>query len=117
MKKIFPVFLFIAVMASIPFHSSGQETVYGENEILKDKIVAVVGNEIILLSDVWQQLNNMLLEQGQNPDNLPASVIETYMKDVLDDMINEQLLLVKAAQDSIEVDYRQVDLKKRSALQ
>ncbi len=108
--------MFLTVLMSIPLYSVGQEFVHGDNEVLKDKIVAVVGDEIILLSDLWQQLNNMLLEQGQTIENLPSSVVETKMREVLQDMINEQLLLVKAAQDSIEVDYRQVDLIEQEQL-
>jgi peptidyl-prolyl cis-trans isomerase SurA len=116
MKKNFRFILFITVLLSMPLYASAQDFVHGEDEVLKDKIVAVVGDEIILLSDLWNQLRNMLLERGQTMDSLPPNIVESYMKEVLNDMINEQLLLVKAAQDSIEVDYRQVDLIEQQQL-
>ena len=48
--------------------------------------------------------------------NTSENVLQSLLYEVLQDMINEQLLLVKAAQDSIEVDLQQVDILEKQRL-
>lgn len=62
-----------------------------------DKIIAIVGNEIITQSDVSAQIT-MYISQY----NITQVTEKLYM-DVLNNMINEKLLLAKAEQDSIQV--------------
>lgn len=63
-----------------------------------DKIVAVVGDEEIKLSDVKSQA---YLFAQQDPKFNPED--PTLQKQILDQMINERLILIKARQDSISV--------------
>ena len=67
-------------------------------QVVLDKIVAVVGNEIIMQSDVMGQIA-LLVQQDpkMNPDD--KEVFNT----VLNDLINQKLIIAKAFEDSIEV--------------
>lgn len=65
-----------------------------------DKIVAVVGEEIILSSDIENQYNYLIIK-GQKDDG-------TLHCQVLDQLIVGKLLLNKAKQDSLEVSEMQV---------
>lgn len=65
-----------------------------------DKIVAVAGNEVILLSDVQTQMA-LLAQQDpsimQNPNN------PEIMRRIIDALVNEKLILAKALEDSVVV--------------
>jgi len=68
------------------------------NGLVLDKIVAVVGNEIIMKSDIDGKLL-MLKQQDKSIDiNDP-----TIRKQILDNLINENLIITKAIEDSIVV--------------
>ena len=66
-----------------------------------DRIVAVIGEEIILESDVDNQYNYMVIN-GQKDDG-------TLRCQVMDNLIVSKLLLNKAQQDSIEVSEAEVE--------
>ncbi|MFC1552122.1 peptidylprolyl isomerase [Candidatus Latescibacterota bacterium] len=116
MKKALAAFILLIIILSFPVNSMAQGYVPAENEQLVDKVVAVVGDQIILLSDLRQQINNLMLAKNMDL-NTPENILQSLFREVLQDMINEQLLLVKAAQDSIEVDYHQVDQIEREQLE
>jgi peptidyl-prolyl cis-trans isomerase SurA len=84
--------------------------------VVVDKVAAVVGSEIILLSEVQQQFQAMRMQQNID-ENTPQSVIERFLKDILKAMIDERLLLVKAAKDSIKIDTTVVGDMERERLQ
>jgi peptidyl-prolyl cis-trans isomerase SurA len=63
-----------------------------------DKILAVAGNEVIMLSDLNDQL--AFLAQ-QDPKMNPSD--PKVRKQILDAMINEKLVITKAIEDSIEL--------------
>lgn len=88
MAAVFAVILFLSDIASAQ-PVSGQSL---------DKIVAVVGKEIILQSDV-EARTAMFVQQtkGVNPDD-PA-----IRAKILDAIINEKLIVSKAIEDSIQV--------------
>lgn len=69
-----------------------------------DKIVAIVGDEMILLSDVQAQA--MVLAQ-QDPRLDPNDPV--LQKRILDQLINEKLVLIKAKEDSITVSDEEID--------
>ena len=73
-----------------------------------DRIAAVVGEEIILLSEVRQKVQVLMMARKMNRQPNQAELQELF-REALTDMVNEQLLLVKAQEDSIEVDLRRVD--------
>lgn len=63
-----------------------------------DKIVAVVGNEMIMQSDVIGQIAFLVQQDPKiNPDD------KEIFDAVLNDMINQKLIVAKAFEDSIEV--------------
>lgn len=69
-----------------------------------DRIAAVVGNNPILESEVWQ---GMVFIRITRFDTLtPDSVLR---REVLDRMINDQVLLEQARQDSIEVERSEIE--------
>ena len=67
-----------------------------------DKVVAVVGSELVLLSDIEDQYNYMVQQKGGVlPDN--------FRCDILDNLLASSLLLNQAKLDSIEVGDEEVD--------
>ncbi len=62
-----------------------------------DRIVAIVGNEIILESDLNYQTYIFAIQNNLNPDDL------SLKKYVLQEMINDKLVLAKAIEDTIVV--------------
>ncbi len=62
-----------------------------------DRIVAIVGNEIILESDLNYQTYIFAIQNNLNPDDL------SLKKYVLQEMVNDKLVLVKAIEDTIVV--------------
>ncbi len=96
MRSLFIALLFV----SIAFESLFCQT---EGEVI-DKIVAIVGDEMIMQSDVQSQA--YLLAQ-QDPTIDPND--QKIQKNILDQLINEKLVLIKAKEDSITVSDEEVD--------
>ena len=76
-------------------------TIQGQAQETLDRIVAIVGEEIILLSDVENQYNYLKINGQKDDGNLRC--------EVMDQLIVSKLLLDKAEQDSIEVSPEEVD--------
>lgn len=77
-----------------------------------DKVLAVVGNEVILLSDVRGQLAIMAQQDPRiNPDD------PKLFQELLDALINEKLLITKALEDSISVSDEQIEARWQAFLQ
>jgi peptidyl-prolyl cis-trans isomerase SurA len=77
-----------------------------------EKIMAVVGNDIITLSDVYGYLEQMKIQDSKvNPDD------PDMQKKVLDMMINEKLVIAKAIEDSVTVSDEEVDQRWEYQLQ
>ncbi|TNF49496.1 MAG: hypothetical protein EP305_02675 [Bacteroidetes bacterium] len=98
------IFRFITIISlfSLPFITNGQE-----KQVI-DKIVAQVGDYIILLSDL----------QGQKIQAIQAGMTVTKEMDceVLEEMMYQQLLLNQAKLDSIVVQDQQVDAEMENRL-
>lgn len=73
------------------------------NAKVLDKVVAVVGNEIILKSDVDNQAM-LFAYQNQMPTDDPR-----IWKEVFNALIDQKVLLTKAKFDSVQINYDQVD--------
>ena len=73
-----------------------------------DRIVAVVDDEIILLSDLNDALQQSAVQFELDPQR-DRDRIEKLRVDLLDRMIDEKVLLVKAKEDSIEVKDSEVE--------
>lgn len=76
---------------------------------LVDRVVAVVGDQIILLSEVQRQLDAQMMERGLNYQS-DSRELAALQREVVDAMVNEQLLQVKAQRDSLVPDQRNIDL-------
>lgn len=89
MKKLLFSLLFVAAFTSIK-----------ADTILVDKVIAVVGDKVILLSDIELQYEQLKLEQ-----ELPASA----KCELLDGILTSKLFLEAALQDSIAVSDDEVE--------
>lgn len=98
-KLILSALAVYCVVACAPLHAQEQ---------IVDRIVAVVGDQIILLSEVSRQLDAQIMERNIDRKSSPQ-VIAALQQEVVDAMVNEQLLQVKAKRDSIVPDPRDID--------
>lgn len=73
-----------------------------------DKIVAVVGDNIILLSELSQYTYSLAIQLGIDPQTEPDKV-EKLKQETLKNLISQKVLLVKAKEDSVTVNEKQVD--------
>lgn len=92
MKKIFSVFILIIVFCN-------HHTAYGQDPfgVVVDEVVAVVGKEYILLSDVEQQYLQMKMQEGIKESEESTKCL------ILENLLLEKLLLHQAELDSIVV--------------
>jgi peptidyl-prolyl cis-trans isomerase SurA len=79
----------------------------GSQEVL-DGIVAIVGDQIILRTELLQTTQGFALQMGLNPTT-QAGEIEKLKKDVMQNLINEKVMLIKAKEDTIVVEDQQVE--------
>jgi peptidyl-prolyl cis-trans isomerase SurA len=85
------LFLFFLIFLTLSFHSFSQE--------ILDRIVAVVGDKIILESELNFQLQ---LYQAQLSKRLTSQEeLNNLKKDLLDQMINDKLILIQAEKDTL----------------
>ncbi len=80
-----------------------------------DTVVAVVGDEIILLSELQKQLSSQLMARGLDLDSPREKLLE-LRDEVLHGMVDDRLLILKAQKDSIEIDMREVDRELKNSL-
>ncbi|MCK4755147.1 MAG: peptidylprolyl isomerase, partial [Calditrichia bacterium] len=73
-----------------------------------DGIVAIVGQEIILNSEVEQYVQNYVLQNKINIRSNPE-MYKSLKKEVLEKLIEQKILLTKADEDTITVTEREVD--------
>ncbi|MEW5994223.1 MAG: peptidylprolyl isomerase [Candidatus Zixiibacteriota bacterium] len=73
-----------------------------------DKIIAVVGDQVILASELAGQMQLLALQTGQRPKT--EEELKQFKQDVLDQMVSDQLFLIAAQQDtSISVRAEEID--------
>ncbi|MBO7481620.1 MAG: peptidylprolyl isomerase [Bacteroidales bacterium] len=89
MKRI----LFISIICMLGANAYSQGII--------DKIVGIVGNEIIMMSDIENQYIQMASQQ--------MNVNENTRCEILEDMMFQKLLYVQAQKDSIEVTPKEVE--------
>ena len=94
LKKIFALIAFITICVS---------TIYAQNAQVIDKVVAVVGKNIIMQSDIEEQYMQYRLQGGIKGS---ASSIRC---EILEDLLFRKLMLNQAELDSIEVTDTQVE--------
>ena len=102
MKRFF--ILYIALVMGI----SLTRQVPAQQPVTVDGIVAVVGNEIILVSDLTTLLYQYSLQTNQNVFNDPQ-LMSKMQNQLLKRMIDEKVLLIKAEEDTITADDERVE--------
>ena len=81
---------------------------FAQEEILLDKVSAVVEGKIVLLSDVVLAANALAAEQRINPTTNPKEYNNLLLKS--SESMIEQLVIIKMAEvDSVEVLDKDVD--------
>lgn len=106
--KLYLAFIMIVIVSvTSPVYSYAQQQM-PQGRAPVDRIAAVVGEEIILMSEVRQKVQVLMMARKMNRNPNDAELMQLF-REALDDMVNEQLLLVKAQQDSIDIDLRRVD--------
>ncbi len=83
MKKIFPFVVFIF----------GALACFSQQKIVADKIVGIVGDKIILKSEITTAISDIVRQGGQPPEDCA----------VMDGMLIQKALVVQAEKDSIPV--------------
>lgn len=74
-----------------------------------DKIAAVVGDEVILASELASQIQMVAFQTGRRPKT--ESEIEAFQKEVLEQMVTDRLFLMEAKKDtSITVRHDEVEM-------
>jgi peptidyl-prolyl cis-trans isomerase SurA len=75
---------------------------------LIDRIVATVDNQTILWSELNYRLRFEAEQRGLSAFSEPDQ-LEALRSDILDDMVDEQVLILKAKKDSIQIDQSEVE--------
>ena len=96
MRKFLIVSLFCLI--SIPVRSQD----------LLDRIVAIVDDNIILQSELMQYTRQYAMQSRIDLQRNPERIADLQDK-ILKELINSKILLVKAREDSIEIDEKQVN--------
>jgi peptidyl-prolyl cis-trans isomerase SurA len=73
-----------------------------------DGMAAVVGEDVILLSDVTAASQSYAMQMGVDPST-DTTAFNQLKKDILQNLINEKVLLAKAKEDTITVSSQHVD--------
>jgi len=84
---------------------------------LVDGIAAIVGQEIILYSDVQQLTVEMLRSSGINPSSMTENDFMTMQNEALRELINMEIILLQAEEDSIFVRERDIQTSLDQQLQ
>ena len=82
-----------------------------------DRIVAVVDKEIILESDVREEVAFQAIQRGIDPSKLKQRDIDEFATIALEILIRSKVLIYKAKKDTIEVDSEQVEEAVRFQMQ
>ena len=75
---------------------------------LADGVAAIIGKEIVLISEIDQMVRSYAVQNKLDLANDPR-LLKKIQADIFDRLIEQKVLLVKAVEDTIEVDDREVD--------
>jgi len=92
----------VPIMLALCFTTS-----YGEEEIL-DRIVAVVDDQIILHSELKENVRLEMFQRGLSSEG-DQEQVKALEREILDGMIADQILLAKAKDDSVLVKQKEID--------
>jgi peptidyl-prolyl cis-trans isomerase SurA len=96
------IFYILAFFPAIYANSLSQDLI--KDGLVIDKIVAIVGNEIIMQSDIDGKLE--ILKQQDKTIDVNNAVLRNQ---VLENLINENLVITKAIEDSIIVTEEEIN--------
>jgi len=97
--------IFLAIIYCF-FYLINSGSLFGQDVL--DRIVAIVDKDIILESEVTQGAYLLSMQLGVDPAKNPKE-FERLKKLTLQNLITQKLLILKAEEDTIEVEERQVD--------
>ena len=82
--------------------------VLGEEDVV-DRVMAIVGDSIILQTEIQEELQRMAMSDGVTlPD--PGPELDQMMSQVLEQMINRTLVLQEAARDTLlQIDESEIE--------
>ena len=82
--------------------------VKAQNQQKVDGVAAVVGDKVVLSSDVNQSLAMAVFQQKLDP-NKDGDLIQSIKNNIINTIVNRKVVLIMAELDSIEVDEKEVD--------
>jgi peptidyl-prolyl cis-trans isomerase SurA len=99
-RRLFPATLGLALLAGIAAPASSQELRIpaGHEDQSVDRIVAVVGDSILFMTDVEEEILRHAARGGELPPEGPA--LEAFRREIVESLVNQQLLLQAAASDT-----------------
>ena len=92
-------------LLAAPLSAPGQERL--------DGIAAVVNDEVVLQSDVEEQLYLFLMRSQGRPD---SATIDTLRREILDQLIDEKLIVAEAERQGLQVPQEEVDAQVDKAI-
>lgn len=98
----------LAVAIASPVRA--QVTPPGDDGEVVDRVVAVVGDSVLLMSQVLEQVEQIRLQNPSAVPSAPGPAMGQFQRQVLDDLINRMVILRAAAKDTvIQVDEDRVE--------
>ena len=82
--------------------------VKAQNQQKVDGVAAVVGDKVVLSSDVNQSLAMAVFQQKLDP-NKDGDLIQSIKNNIINTIVNRKVVLIMAELDSVEVDEKEVD--------
>jgi parvulin-like peptidyl-prolyl isomerase len=79
--------------------AAGTEFLPGEPADLVDRVVAVVGDSVVLLSQLVEEMQVVAQQPGVEVPQEPAA-LRVFMSDILETLVNVQLIIQEASRDS-----------------
>jgi peptidyl-prolyl cis-trans isomerase SurA len=85
----------------------GASAGFAERDVV-DRIIAIVGNEVILASELANQLQLVALQTGKQPQS--EEELQKFQEEILESMISDRLFLIEARKDTtISVRTEEID--------
>ena len=79
-----------------------------QNQQKIDGVAAVVGDKVVLSSDVNQSLAMAVFQQKLDPRK-DGEIIQALKENIINTIVNRKVVLIMAELDSVEVDEKEVD--------
>ncbi|RLD33567.1 MAG: peptidylprolyl isomerase, partial [Bacteroidetes bacterium] len=102
MRKIINYLIILILVLFLPVHLKAQQKIV-------DRIVATVGNNIVLQSDIENMYRQMMSQRRTSQGDMKCEILE--------DLLVSKLMLNQSRIDSIEISASQVEMELDSRLQ